>query len=98
MKKNNNFGKDKDREVKFYRQAKKKKIPELDNYRDNYTCSTFMSDLVKYFDNEVDLNLAKMQQTIEEPGRLSHLIEKANEKNTHPVTEFIQELFKDLSP
>ena len=98
MEKNNNFGENKDREVEFCRQAKKKKMPELGGYRNNYTCSKFMSDLVKYFDNEVDFNLIKIRQIIKEPGRLSHLIERAREKNTHPVTEFIQELFKDLSP
>ena len=97
MEKNNNFSEDKNWEVEFYRQAKKKKIPELNDYRDNYTSSNFMSDLVKYFDKEVDFNLVQIQQVIEKPGKLSYLIEKAKEKNTHPVTEFVQELFKDLS-
>ena len=72
------------------------KITKLNNYHKNYTVDIFINDLSNYFDNEVDFNLAKIRQEIEKPRRLNDLIKKASSKNTHPVVEFLKELFEDL--
>ena len=85
------------KEIRFQRQAKKFKLSRLGNYKTGYTSDDFLVDLVKYFDQEVDFNLDKVRKEIEQPQKLAHLITKANEKSTHPVVEFVEELFKDLA-
>ncbi len=81
---------------KLFQRAKQEKVGRLSDYKENYDSQTFIKDLTSYFDNEVDFNLEKIHQEIEKPGRLSGLIKKAKQKNTHPVAEFIQDLFQDL--
>ena len=78
------------------RQARRDKLSKLTDYKKNYSIDVFISDLVNYFDNEVDFNLEKIRKLIEEPGKLGALVSEAKSKNTHPVVEFVQEFFKDL--
>ncbi len=85
------------REIRFQRQAKSFKLSQLGDYKTGYTCDDFLIDLVKYFDQEVDFDLDKIRKEIEQPQKLAYLIAKAKEKNTHPVVEFVEELFKDLA-
>jgi len=79
------------------RQAKQAKIERLQDYKDGYTSDQFIDDLVKYFDGEVDFDLGQVRKEIERPQRLPSLIIKAKENNTHPVTEFLADLFRDLT-
>jgi len=88
---------DDDREIRLQRQAKSFKLSRLGDYRTGYTSDDFIVDLVKYFDQEVDFNLDKIRKEIEQPQKLAGLITKAKEKNTHPVVEFVEELFRDLA-
>lgn len=85
------------RETRLQRQAKSLKLSQLGGYRAGYTSDDFLADLVKYFDQEVDFNLDTIRKEIEQPQKLARLIIKAKEKNTHPVVEFVEELFKDLA-
>jgi len=78
------------------RRNRAEKITRLTAYQKNYTVDIFMKDLNVYFDNEVDFNLDKIHREIEKPGRLNNLIAKARKKNTHPVVEFLKELFENL--
>lgn len=78
------------------RRAKHEKIARLSAFRQGYSVELFMSDFEKYFDNESDLNMAKIRQRIEQPGVLHALIRRAIQHNTHPVTEFVQDLFREL--
>jgi len=86
-----------DKEIRLQRQAKSFKVNQLGDYKTGYTSDDFLVDLVKYFDQEVDFNLDKIRKEIEQPQKLACLIIKAKEKNTHPVAEFVEELFKDLA-
>ncbi|MCK4520128.1 MAG: hypothetical protein KAT96_03100 [Candidatus Omnitrophica bacterium] len=85
------------KEIGLQRQAKKLKLKHLGDYKKNYNSDRFIEDLVKYFEGEVDFNLDKIRKTIEKPLKLPCLIAKAKEKGTHPVAEFLEELFKGLS-
>lgn len=85
------------KEMDFRRQAKQLKLKHLGDYKKGYNSGRFLEDLVKYFEGEVDFNLDEIRKELEKPGKLSRLIGKAKEKNTHPVTEFVEELFKDLT-
>ena len=84
-------------DIKSYRNQKKKKLIYLEGYKDNYDVDKFISDLLIYFDGEVDFDLEKIREALNEAGKLESLIKKAEKKNTHPVVVFIQELFKDLT-
>jgi len=86
-----------DHDIKAGKIKRDKAISKLSDFKDNYTVEKFLVDLEVYFEGEIDFNLEKIQETIEAPGKLDKLIKKANDKNTHPVTEFIQELFKELA-
>ena len=76
-----------------YRKGKESLLNKLKDYRCNYSVDYFMQDLIQYFENEVDFNLDKIKQIIGSPGKLANLIHKAKMRNTHPVIEFVQELF-----
>ncbi len=82
--------------LKFHRGAKQDKMKRLSNYLNDYTTDAFIKDLFLYFDNEIDFNLEKIRKAIDKPGKLEQLKIRAKENNTHPVTEFVQELFKEL--
>ncbi len=88
---------DDDKEIRLQRQAKSFKLSQLGDYKTGYTSDGFLVDLVKYFDQEVDFSLDKIRKEIEQPQKLASLITKAKEKNTHPVVEFVEELFRDLA-
>jgi len=83
--------------VKVYRKEKELKLSRLKDYKVNYTSDNFIDDLVKYFDQEVDFNLDKIRNEIKKPQRLNYFIAMAKEKNTHPIIEFLEDLFKDLT-
>ncbi len=55
-----------------------------------------MADFIAYFDADADFNLHKIRQRIEAPGVLEQLIKRAEEQRTHPVTEFLKDLFREL--
>ncbi len=97
MQPNKDSPKPEDKDIKGYRRQKNDKLAKLNDYKQGYTAGKFIFDLESYFEGEVDFNLERIQQLIEEPGRLDHFIREATKKNTHPVTEFIQEIFKELS-
>jgi hypothetical protein len=84
-------------EIKLQRKAQALKIKQLRDYKSGYDIECFLTDLVKYFDGKVDFNLERIRQEMGKPEKLACLIAKAKEKNTHPVTEFVEELFKDLA-
>ncbi len=86
-----------DKEINLKRYTEKLKLKQLGDYRNGYNSDEFIEDLVKYFDGEVDFNLAKIRQEIEIPQRLPHFIAQAKKNNTHPVVEFVKELFKDIT-
>jgi len=86
-----------DKKIRFQRQAKSFKVSQLNDYRDEYGSEDFIADLAKYFDGEVDFNLDTIRHEINQPQKLAGLITKAKEKNTHPVAEFVEELFKGLT-
>ena len=88
---------DDDREIRLQRQAKSFKLSQLGDYKTKYTSDDFLVDLIKYFDQEVDFDLGKIRKEIEQPQKLARLLAKAKEKNTHPVAEFVEELFRDLA-
>ena len=85
------------KEIDLRRRAKRLKLKHLGDYKKGYNRDRFIKDLVKYFEGEVDFDLDKISKELEKPGKLSRLVDKAKEKNTHPVTEFVEELFKDLT-
>ncbi len=84
-------------DIQKNRQVNQERLARLSPYASGYDIDKFMVDLVMYFDGEVDFNLEKMRQMAEEPGRLDRLIQTARHKNTHPVVEFVQNLFKNLA-
>lgn len=97
MEDNNKASRGDNEEIRRQHQAKSFKLSQLGDYKTGYTSDDFLVDLVKYFDQEVDFNLDKIRKEIEQPQKLAGLIAKAKEKKTHPVVEFVEELFKDLA-
>ena len=97
MKSDKNHQGPEDRDIETPKQTRNKTVSKLSDFKDNYTVEKFLVDLEVYFEGEIDFNLEKIQEAIEAPGKLGQLIKKAKEKNTHPVTEFIKELFKELA-
>ncbi len=57
-----------------------------------------MEDLARYFDNEIDFNLERIREIISKDKKLEQLKAKADQKSTHPVIEFTEELFRGLVP
>lgn len=98
MDKKEKRSKEENKDVEFYRRIKKDKLSTLSSFSDNYNSDEFIADLENYFGSDVDFNLSKIRQFIERTGKLERLITQAKEKNTHPVTEFVQELFRGLVP
>ena len=86
----------KEKSVESWRKDKVLSISQLSDFLNAYDADKFIADLQRYFDDSVDFNLLKIRQTIELPGKLLSLRAKALEKNTHPVTEFLQELFLEI--
>lgn len=80
----------------FSRQERNKQISKLGSFNADYNLSNFLADLETYFEGEVDFNLDRIKAEVGQKGKLSCLVSKARQNNTHPVVEFIQEIFKDL--
>lgn len=74
--------------------ARRKK---LHDYHQGYTIEMLLKDLEIYFDGEVDFNYEKIQEFLQLPGKFEQLIKRANDRNTHPVSEFIQDMVKDAT-
>jgi hypothetical protein len=70
---------------------------KLNDFRNDYNAEKFLRDLGYYFDDEVDFDIEKIRACITAPGCLEDLIEKAKLNNTHPVSEFIKGMMKNLS-
>ncbi|MFH1519526.1 MAG: hypothetical protein ABIE75_03035 [Candidatus Omnitrophota bacterium] len=85
-----------DKEIRLKSYTEKFKFKQLGDYRNSYNSDESIEDLVKYFDGQVDFNLAKIGQKIEAPQRLPRFIAQAKKNNTHPVVEFVKELFIDI--
>lgn len=83
--------------VQQSRCSRDKKIKELSDFEEGYTVSRFLVDLEKYFEGEVDFNLDKIREKAEEEGNLKRCVSRARQNQTHPVVEFIREIFKDLN-
>jgi hypothetical protein len=79
-----------------FRKQRLRKLSQLSNYHNDYNVNKFMEDLARYFDNEIDFNLAKIRETISKNKKLDQLKAKADLRSTHPVIEFTEELFLDL--
>lgn len=69
----------------------------LSDFNEGYTPEKFMLDLINYFGPEVDFDLDKIEEFIRAEDRLKRLIQTAKENNTHPVSEFVKKLFKEVS-
>lgn len=98
MDKKEKSSKKENKNVEFYRRIKKDKLSGLSSFGDCYNSDEFIADLVNYFGRDIDFDLSKIRQFVEKSGKLEQLITRAKEKNTHPVTEFVQELFRGLVP
>lgn len=79
------------------RKKKDVKLAKLNDYHSNYSSDKFILDLEDYFGKDVDFNFNKIKQVIEVPGKLEEYVDRAKEKNTHPVIEFVQNIFKELT-
>lgn len=82
--------------ISSQRKEKDERIRRLNQFRQGYSVDLFLADFEKYFDNEIDFNLQAIRQRLEAAGVLEKFITRAIERNTHPVTEFVQELFREL--
>jgi len=83
-------------EIEKNRKMRQDKLSTLQDYNQDYDIDELMVDLVMYFEGEVDFNMERIRQIAQQPGKLSQLIQKAKQDNTHPAVEFVHELFKDL--
>lgn len=90
-----NFSDINEKNIDNCRKTKKAFLSRLSDYRKDYDSKKFISDLLKYFGDEVDFNLDKVRDSIERPGKLDQLIQRADNHNSHPVVEFIQDIFKE---
>jgi hypothetical protein len=85
---------DKHGDIEFYRKEQKKRLEKLHDFTKEYTVERFLADLNAYFDNEVDFDLDKVRAEVSRLGELKGLVDKALAKNTHPISEFLKQLFK----
>ncbi len=79
-----------------YKKRSHKIVSQLSDFTKSYSVDSFIIDLVKYFDGEIDFNIEKIRECVESEGKLKELIKKAKKNHTHPVAEFIQEMFREL--
>ncbi|MBP7088343.1 MAG: hypothetical protein KBB01_03485 [Candidatus Omnitrophica bacterium] len=56
-----------------------------------------MSDLISYFEGEVDFDIDNIRKYLKDSAKLDELISLAKTNSTHPVIEFIQKIFKELA-
>ncbi|MFO8052839.1 MAG: hypothetical protein R6U54_02615 [Candidatus Omnitrophota bacterium] len=85
-----------EQEIKRSREKKADKLKKLNDFDAEYNIDKLLEDLDSYFEGEVDFNLDKIKEEVQEQGRLEELIDQATKKQTHPVVEFIQQILKDL--
>ncbi|MDD3297209.1 MAG: hypothetical protein PHU64_07645 [Candidatus Omnitrophica bacterium] len=88
--------KDRDDRIEKQRRAQREKVDQLSDYLKGYSIEMFLEDIKVYFDNEVDFDMAKIRLAIETGEKLNKLIDKAKKNKTHPVVEFLKELFSEL--
>ena len=84
------------KEIERYRKTQQARIAALSGFKSDYNWEIFMKDFITYFEADQDFNLEKIQEVIKDPLKLGHLVQRATKNNTHPVIEFVQDLFKDL--
>lgn len=80
--------------IEFYRKQMSARLAKLTDYKKGYDIDAFLADLDNYFDQQVDFDMVKVREFVEQPGKMEYLIQKAREKNTHPVSEFVKEILK----
>jgi len=95
--KNEDKSQDQELNIESWRRTRKNKIASLKDYQNSYDIDDFMNDFCKYFEEEEGLDLRRIKEFVETPEKLPQLIKRAKKNSTHPVTEFIQELFKTLA-
>lgn len=88
---------DLEKEIAQSRKERNAKLSKLNCFDKEYNSDKFMADLESYFEGEVDFNLERIKKEIEQEGKLQEIIEKALQKDTHPVVEFVKDLMKDLN-
>ena len=86
---------DLNREIERCKSERKGSISKLSPFKEGYTVEKLLKDLDIYFEGEVDFDLEKIIAFAQKDGMLDNLIKAAIEKDTHPVCEFIEEIFKD---
>lgn len=84
------------KEMKQLRKEKSDKLKKLNDFKTEYNVDKLLEDLDIYFEQEVDFNFDKIKEEIQAEDKLKELIDKACQKQTHPVVEFIHETLKDL--
>lgn len=77
------------------RERRKEQWSKLNDYKKHYTSNEFIEDLQAYFDNGVDFDLETIRRTVSKKGELDKLKKQADVNGSHPVTEFLLEIFKD---
>ena len=80
-----------------YQKERQKRLKSLGGFGGDYTVQQFLIDFAVYFEDNPDIDLDKIQEEVEKPGKLKQLIAQAKENKTHPVSEFVKELFLDIS-
>ncbi|MBD3264542.1 MAG: hypothetical protein GF375_05535 [Candidatus Omnitrophica bacterium] len=78
-----------------FKERRKQRWAALNDYKESYTPEDFIEDLQVYFENEIDFNLETVRQIISKEGELDKLKNRAEANSSHPVTEFLLEIFKD---
>ncbi|UCG34686.1 MAG: hypothetical protein JSW17_04115 [Candidatus Omnitrophota bacterium] len=78
-----------------YKSERKGRISKLHPFREGYSVDKLLDDLNTYFEGEVDFDLEKVTELAQKKGMLENIIKAAIQKDTHPVCEFIEEIFKD---
>ena len=86
-----------DYEKEQYKKEQQQRLKSLGGFGDDYTVAKFLIDFAVYFEDNPDIDLDKIEEEVEKPGKLKHLIDLARANNSHPVSEFVKELFLDIS-
>ena len=86
---------DLERQMQRHKCEQKERVSKLHSYKEDYTLEKLLQDLDTYFEGEVDFDLEKVTNFVQKEGVLDNIIKAAIQKDTHPVCEFIEEIFKD---
>ena len=76
---------------------RKERLKSLGGFDSDYTVRQFLIDFAVYFEDNPDIDLDRIKEEVEKPGKLKQLIDKAKQNNSHPVSEFVKELLLDIS-